>query len=119
MFAPLSIPEPFDEGFPRGFPVRPSQIRAESQDAATMVPGVLAMRGRFRELKMPVTIMAGEKDYVVDIERHAIRLQEEIPQSILRLVPGAGHMVHHAVPDEVAEAIEEVSAAALRQPQMA
>ena len=47
---------------------------------------------------------------MVDVGRHAARLREQIPGSELRLVPGAGHMVHHAVPDRVAEAVEAVSA---------
>jgi pimeloyl-ACP methyl ester carboxylesterase len=55
--------------------------------------------------------MAGTKDRVVK-DSQAIRLHEEIPHSVLRLVPGAGHMVHYAVPDEVARAIEEVGKSA-------
>ena len=109
MFAPLPVPERFQEGFPRGMAVRPSQIRAEAQDGATMAAGVAAMRDRYRELDMPVVIMAGAEDRVVDVGRHAIRLREEIPRSDLRLVPGAGHMVHHAVPGQVADAIEAVA----------
>jgi pimeloyl-ACP methyl ester carboxylesterase len=68
------------------------------------------MRDRYRELDMPVVIMAGAEDRVVDVGRHAVRLREEIPRSDLRLVPGAGHMVHHAVPGQVAEVVEAVSA---------
>jgi pimeloyl-ACP methyl ester carboxylesterase len=56
-----------------------------------------------------VAIMAGSEDQVVDVGRHAIRLHEQIPHSDLRLVPEAGHMVHHAVPGQVAEVIEAVA----------
>ena len=111
MFGPRRIPDRFSREFPHGMPVRPGQIRAETQDAATMVPAVMMMRGRFAELHMPVIIIAGDRDRVVDVGRHAKRLHGEIPQSDLRLVPDAGHMVHHAVPDQVAEAIEEAAAA--------
>ena len=38
MFAPQAVPERFRHKFAYGFPVRPWQIRAEAQDAATMVP---------------------------------------------------------------------------------
>jgi pimeloyl-ACP methyl ester carboxylesterase len=58
---------------------------------------------------MPVTIMAGSEDQVVDVGRHSIRLHEQIPHSELRLVPGAGHMVHHAVPGQVVAMVEAVS----------
>src|SRR3954453_12671595 len=109
MFAPLPVPERFREGFPHGMAVRPSQIRAEAQDGATMAYGVASMRDGYRGLRMPVVIVAGTEDQVVDIGRHAVRLQGDIPGSGLRLVPGAGHMVHHAVPGLVAELVEAVS----------
>jgi pimeloyl-ACP methyl ester carboxylesterase len=106
MFAPRPVPERFATGFPRGLPVRPQQIRAESQDGATMVPAVEGMRHHYRELRIPVVIMAGTKDRVVDVGRHAIWLHGEIPDSILQLVPDVGHMIQYAVPEQVAEAIE-------------
>src|SRR4051794_32361534 len=59
MFAPLPVPERFKKGFPYGMAVRPSQIRAEAQDGATMAYGVAAMRDRYRDLRMPGVIVAG------------------------------------------------------------
>ena len=44
MFAPLPIPERFKQGFDRGMPVRPLQIRAEAEDGA----GMAARRQRCR-----------------------------------------------------------------------
>ena len=105
MFAPLPVPDGFQRDFPHGFPVRPGQIRAESQDAVTMVPAVAAMQARYRELRLPVTIMAGTHDRIVDVDRHAVRFHEAVPGSELRLVPGAGHMFHDAAPEQVAAAI--------------
>ena len=71
-----------------------------------MIPVALSMRHRYKELSMPIVIMAGAKDRVVK-DSQAVRLHEEIPHSDLRLIPGVGHMVHYAVPDEVARAVEE------------
>ena len=71
-----------------------------------MAYGVARMREHYAELRMPVMIMAGSEDQVVDVGRHALRLHEQIPHSELQLVPGPGHMVHHAVPEQVAEMIE-------------
>jgi pimeloyl-ACP methyl ester carboxylesterase len=106
MFAPLPVPERFAKGFPHGMPIRPSQIRAEAQDTATMVSAVAAMQRRYRELRMPVVIMAGTMDRIVDHRKHAVRLHQEIAHSALRLVPGVGHMLHYAVPEQVVDAIE-------------
>jgi pimeloyl-ACP methyl ester carboxylesterase len=109
MFAPRPVPERFNKGFASSLALRPSQIRAEAQDGTTMAYGAASMRRGYPCLRMPVTIIAGAEDMVVDIGRHAMRLHEEIPHSALQLVPGAGHMVHHAVPTQVIEAIEAVS----------
>jgi pimeloyl-ACP methyl ester carboxylesterase len=106
MFSPLTVPECFAKGFPRGLSVRPSQIRAEAQDTATMVWAATAMQHHYRELRVPVVIMAGTKDRIVNHRKHTVRLHEEIAQSALRLVPGVGHMLHHAVPEQVVDAIE-------------
>jgi pimeloyl-ACP methyl ester carboxylesterase len=121
MFSPLDVPERFKREFPYGFPVRPGQIRAESQDAVSMVPAVFGMADRIRELTVPITIIAGTEDGIVDHDGHARWFHEQLPDSVLRLVPGAGHMVHYAVPDEVAEAIEAVAErkAMVRAPVMA
>jgi pimeloyl-ACP methyl ester carboxylesterase len=57
------------------------------------------MRRRYRELHLPVVIMAGTEDRVVNHRKHAVRLHQDIAQSV-------GHMVHHAVPQQVVDAIE-------------
>ena len=106
MFAPLPVPERFANGFPYGLPIRPWQIRAEAQDTATMVSAVAAMQRRYRELSMPVVIMAGTDDRIVNHRKHAVRVHQEIPQSTLRLVPGVGHMLHYAVPEQIVDEIE-------------
>ena len=54
--------------------------------------------------------MAGRGDKVVR-KRSAERLQASIPGSVLRIIEGAGHMVHHSAPGQVVEAIRQVAAA--------
>ena len=111
MFAPLPVPERFQQGFERGMAVRPLQIRAEAEDGAGMAREAAAMQDRYGELRLPMVIMAGSEDQVADVGRQSIRLHEQIPHSQLELVPGAGHMVHHAVPHQVANAVEAVASA--------
>ena len=105
MFAPQAVPERFSRNFPYGFPVRPGQIRAEAQDAVTMVPGAAAMRSQYSDLRLPVTIMAGIDDQIVDADNQSVWFHHKVFGSELQLVPGAGHMVHYAVPEQVAAAI--------------
>jgi pimeloyl-ACP methyl ester carboxylesterase len=110
MFAPLPVPPAFAEAVPLGIMLRPWQIRAAAEDAATMTPRAEAAAGRYPELaRLPVRIIAGAADEVVDTGRHSERLHRDVPGSVLRIVPGAGHMVHHAAPEAIVEAVEAVA----------
>ncbi|WP_236025075.1 alpha/beta fold hydrolase [Arenibaculum pallidiluteum] len=108
MFAPRAVPQRFSEDFPHGFPLRPWQIRAEAQDAASMKSDAAALQDRYAELRMPVTILAGAEDRIVDHVAHALWLHGRIPRSVRRVLPRTGHMLHYAVPDQVAAAVEDV-----------
>jgi pimeloyl-ACP methyl ester carboxylesterase len=56
---------------------------------------------------MPVFIIAGEEDRIVDIERQSARLHRDIKQSKFRRVSNTGHMVHQTAPAQVMAAIED------------
>ena len=111
IFAPAPVSDGWKEGFPFEMTLRPSQIRASAADAALMVPGAAALAPRHAELTMPVTIVAGAGDKVVSTEDQSERLAAALAQSELLVVEGAGHMVHHTAPDEVAMAILAASRA--------
>lgn len=106
VFGPAPVPETFD-AFPREMALRPSQIRAEAAEAALMIPAAAMLSKRFGELDLPVTIIAGSGDRIVDPEDQAQRLHEALPGSKLLLVAGSGHMVHYTATEEVATAIGE------------
>jgi pimeloyl-ACP methyl ester carboxylesterase len=109
MFAPAEVPERFEHLFPKELMVRPSQIRASAEDAALMTPAVMELQHHYRDLRAPVTIIAGSDDQVVDVGRHSERLHQDLPGSEFVSLPGLGHMVHHLAPGEVADAIERVA----------
>lgn len=108
LFSPAPVPARFRAEYSPAMALRPSQIRATSLDGALMIPSAVRLRGGYEELSMPVIIMAGEGDKVV-FKKSAERLQASIKNSALRIVKGAGHMVHYSVPQLVAEAVEEVA----------
>ena len=110
LFSPAQVPTRFQAEYSPAMALRPSQIRATSMDGALMIPGVLSLRGSYKDLSMPVVIMAGDGDKVV-FKRSAEWLQASIKGSVLWIVKGAGHMVHHLAAREVAEAIETAGTA--------
>jgi pimeloyl-ACP methyl ester carboxylesterase len=92
--------------------LRPWQIRASAEDTGLMIPAAAAFRDRYQELRLPVAILAGEGDRIVDVGRQSARLHQALPQSVLTVVPGLGHMLHHGAPELVAGAVEAIALAA-------
>lgn len=111
IFAPAPVPPKFGR-FPKEMAVRPSQLRAAAAESALLGPVAASAVNRYAELEMPVVVVAGTGDRLIDPEAQAQRLHREIAGSSLRLVSGAGHMVHQTHTGAVLSAIEEVSALA-------
>ena len=110
IFGPSSVPTKFD-GFPKEMAVRPSQIHASAAESALMIPNALATSGEYGKLKMPVIIIAGVDDRLIDTDQQSGRLHEEVRQSRMHRVPGNGHMVHQTATASVMAAINEAAAA--------
>ena len=108
IFDPRSVPKKF-EGFPKEMALRPSQIRASAAESALMIPGAFDFQDEYANLKMPVSIIAGEEDRLINIDEQSHRLHGNIAQSKFHRVPGAGHMVHQTATSSVMSAINQVS----------
>jgi pimeloyl-ACP methyl ester carboxylesterase len=104
IFGPSSVPKKF-EGFPEEMAVRPSQLRAAAAESALMIPAARAFQKAYRELRMPVSIVAGADDRFVESEQSS-RLHREISQSILNSIPANGHMVHQTAMVKILSAID-------------
>ncbi|MGZ5484159.1 MAG: alpha/beta fold hydrolase, partial [Pyrinomonadaceae bacterium] len=109
MFAPLAVPTRFSANFSKRMPLRPQQLRAESQDGSSMIPSALSTKHMYSSLDLPLIILAGEGDKVVDTTYQSVALHREVPESILTIMPGVGHMVHYAKPSIVAESVEALA----------
>lgn len=49
-------------------------------------------RDIFKTIRVPALVIQGEEDYLLIPKRGGIALAKELPQSILKLIPGMGHM---------------------------
>ena len=58
---------------------------------------------RLQELRMPVALLAGERDAKFTAVAH--QMAARIPQATVTIVPGAGHAVHLERPDAVVAAL--------------
>jgi pimeloyl-ACP methyl ester carboxylesterase len=106
LFAPAAPSPRFSAEFPVALALRPSQIRASALDTSLMAASAAAIAERYPELRIPIVIMAGRGDRIVDFAGQSARLAAALPNATLIPFDDAGHMIHHAVPEEVVEAVE-------------
>ena len=111
-FAPAPVPPRFTVGFPAALTLRPEHIRASAEDSGLLMPSAAAFEHRYSELRLPVMIVAGAEDRIVNTDLQSVRLHREVPGSRLSVVPDQGHMVHHGAAALVANAVEAVASTA-------
>ncbi len=88
--------------------LRPATFRANSQDIAATLDFVSAQAPRYNELAMPVVAITGDSDSIVSPIIHSAAIARQAPQGRFVLLPGVGHMPHHAAPEIVVEAIDQM-----------
>ena len=107
VFRPDAPPENYGERTGVAMLLRPREFIANAQDLAQLKEFVRAQSPRYGEIKVPVTIIAGDKDPVVYTDIHSRSIARQVPQAKLTVLPGVGHMVQYAAADTAAQAIDE------------
>jgi pimeloyl-ACP methyl ester carboxylesterase len=113
LFAPRPVPPHFARQHPLGLTLRPSQLRASAEEATFMIPAAAALQAQYRDMNIPVVIVAGDGDRVVDSARQSARLHNEMLGSVFQLLAGVGHMVHYAAVDAIADAVGRLATPAV------
>jgi pimeloyl-ACP methyl ester carboxylesterase len=111
IFGPASMPTKFRR-FPKEMAVRPSQIRAVAAESALLIAAAVSASGKYSRLRMPVAVVAGAEDRLIDPTKQSWRLHRAVAHSTFRPVSGTGHMVHQTDPDAIMAVIDEVFARA-------
>ena len=87
--------------------LRPATFLANARDVAGLRAFNEHQVARYGTLSPPTVIMTGDRDMVVAPRRHALALAVVAPRAKLIVLPGIGHMLHHAATDEVVAVIEQ------------
>lgn len=104
MFGPPKMPSSF-AAFPRSLALRPSQLKAAAAESAGMLIAATRLQRRYSELTVPVSILAGDRDRIVDSHYQSQQLHRLLKTSSFTLVPGQGHMLQHLAPETVLAAV--------------
>ena len=104
--------EPPEEYFAQGgthLALRPATFRANSVMMLRLYRQVVVQARRNPELSVPTAILHGDADTIVPARIHARPLSQMHPAAHLTLMPGVGHMPHHAEPGTVIAAITQLA----------
>ena len=92
--------------------LRPKAFLANARDVADLRAFLIRRATRYGMVEAPTLIVTGDCDRIVSPRRHAMALAAAIPAAKLVVLPGIGHMPHHADPDRIVALIEELAGSA-------
>jgi pimeloyl-ACP methyl ester carboxylesterase len=106
VFQPQAMPDGFVGDTATRLLLRPREFLANARDLVTLKAAVIAQAPRYGDIKVPVTIIAGDADKTVSTSIHSRPFAAAVPQAKLIVLPGVGHMVQNAVPDLIAAEVD-------------
>lgn len=90
--------------------LRPSTFLANARDVADLRTFHAKEACRYGTLAVPTVIVTGDRDMVVAPRRHAFAFAAAVPAAKLVVLPGIGHMLHHAAAERVVVEVEALIA---------
>lgn len=93
----------------------PGHFFATSTDFVAIGSEMQAQENRYSDLSMPVGVLFGTHDRVLDPQRHGHAMAEKVPGLELELLEGVGHMPQYIERDRVAALIRRIAARAFDQ----
>lgn len=112
VFAPNPVPEGYLDHLGFDLTLRASQLSLNARQVDSLKGYVEAMSGGYPALDMPIEIVHGDADTTVGLSFHSQRMADTLDNANLTILPGVGHMPHHARPVDVAKAIRRTHARA-------
>lgn len=107
-FHPQPPPERYASRSATALVLRPSAFLANAEDVAYLKDNLMRLVPLYPQIAAPTVILTGDRDQTVSNDVHAQALSSLIPDARLEVLQGVGHMPHHARPDRVRAAVDEV-----------
>ena len=102
-------PEPVQENYLRSAAVlwtRPEQVKACAADDRSLNDSLKVLSERYAEIRLPVVIVAGDSDLLLEPNSQSRRLHQTISGSELVVLQRTGHQIPQTRPESVINAIE-------------
>lgn len=111
-FEPQDAPQGYASHFGPALSARRQTLRSNARQRAALKAQVRAMSTEYGGIAIPVEILHGTADDVVNFDLHALQLLRDLPDARLTRLPGIGHMPHHAAQGAVLAAIHSAASRA-------
>jgi pimeloyl-ACP methyl ester carboxylesterase len=108
-FLPQVIPPHYVKRSAAMLVLRPATLRNNWADVGCLEEALARQAERYGTLSVPTIVLNGDRDPLVPPEKHGMKLAAAAPSVKFTVLPGLGHMLHHAAPEIVAEAVEELA----------
>ncbi len=112
IFRPDPVPPGYADHVGAGLTLRRETLRTNARQVNGLKPYVELMSEHYPRLALPVEVVHGTADTIVQHTVHAEPLAARLPNARLTLLEGIGHMPHHAAPDAVVAAVRRAVARA-------
>ncbi len=108
-FLPQTIPDGYVRRSAAMLVLRPVTLMANWADVGCLEAFLERQVERYNTLDAPTIVLTGDRDPLVPPSRHCEKLAANARCVKLVVLPGFGHMLHHAAADRVVAAVEEVA----------
>ena len=105
MFSPQPVPDWWTESFPYDAVLTPAAMVQEGEDTASILPFSPAGSINVAAISAPTSVIAGDADKIVQREGQGKLLARLMPNARYVEAEGVGHMIHHARPELLVEAV--------------
>jgi pimeloyl-ACP methyl ester carboxylesterase len=108
LFGPEPVPADFATKGGGLLGLRPSSFYGASTDLMAVPKGLPALVKRYGSISIPVGVLFGTGDRILDYRRHGEGLAAQLPGAGLELVEGGGHMLPISASDRCAKFITHI-----------
>jgi pimeloyl-ACP methyl ester carboxylesterase len=105
VFEPQAMPPGYVERLGVERLLSPAGLRVNARQLTALKGHIRKMVPRYPGLPMPVELVHGDADSIVPLAIHSQPFAAQVPGARLEILPGIGHMPHHADPGLVTAAI--------------
>jgi pimeloyl-ACP methyl ester carboxylesterase len=112
VFEPQSVPDDYVRRAAIPLVLRPRTFYSNAIDLAFLESFVAALVPRYLDLRAPTVIVTGDSDPLVSWQTNGAVLAATLPRAKLVLLRNVGHMSHHAAPEVIVAAVDELMSSA-------